>query len=164
MPGESAWASFASIARSVSGAGLRLVLASIASLSIGACTSRPAISDLMIPFPALKSAIIKELPNGLRSESQNGRELLSGYFSPGDFDDDATDKPVRAYALVTILGAGRPYSIAIKVTREQKLRGASTYKSLGSDKKLAQELAKRFKAALADRREDRNVIDDFRAF
>jgi hypothetical protein len=50
------------------------------------------------------------------------------------------------------------------VTREQKLRGASTYKSLGSDKKLAQELAKRFKAALADRREDRNVIDDFRAF
>jgi ferredoxin-NADP reductase len=118
----------------------------------------------MIPFTIVRATVISRMPFGVRNQSENGREFTSGYFSTLSLDEEAAEKPTREYALVTILGSGRPYSISVKVTREQRLKNSTRYREVGQDKHLAGELADRIKAALAERREDRNVIDDFRAF
>lgn len=128
------------------------------------CVSRPTIADVMIPYPALRSIVIGKLPQGLKKQSINGRELTSDYFSPADFREEASESTERAFAFVTILGAGRPYQIDIKVFRERKDRKTGRYVRLGNDKKLADRLAKQIKDALVDRREERNIIDEFRAF
>ena len=93
----------------------------------------------------------------------NGRELTSGYFTPADWEEDATDKSERAYAKVLILGSGRPYRIDVHVFREKRSK-AGAYAKTGEDHKLTNTLVERLKEALADRREDRNIIDDFRVY
>ena len=102
------------------------------------------------------------MPQGIRRESANGREMTSAYFSVDGFKAEKPDMTERAYAVVTILGASRPYNIDVKVLREEKRKG--TWRADGRDSELTKELGERLKQALADRREDRNVIDDFRAF
>lgn len=103
------------------------------------------------------------MPMGsVKEQSLNGRELTSYYFNPKDFDEDATDRAERAYAKVTILGSGRPYTIEVRVFREKRIKGQ--YTLIGEDRKLSNELLERIREALADRRDDRNIIDDFRAF
>jgi hypothetical protein len=141
------------------GVGLCIII-----FGLSACASSSLVSDLMVPLNYIKNKVVSEMPNGVRAESLNGRQFTSGYFSPSDFTEDATDKPLRAFAVVTILGAGRPYTLDVEVTKEQRSRGTKQYESLGKDKLLAKSLASRLRTALADRREDRNVIDDFRAF
>jgi hypothetical protein len=126
------------------------------------CQIKAKINDVKIALTTVKKIVLNNLPQGLREESANGRELTSGYFSPHKWEEDATDKSERAYAKVLILGSGRPYSIDVKVVREKK-RG-SRYANLGEDRKLTKELVDRLKESLADRRDDRNIIDDFRAF
>jgi hypothetical protein len=128
------------------------------------CSTKPSIHDVMLPYNTVRQAVISNLPFGLRKQSANGRELTSNYFSPTSFDTDAEDLPDRAYAEVVILGSSRPFQIAVKVIRERRRRKSRSYAVLGEDKKLTREMVRRLKNTLADRREDRNVIDDFRAF
>lgn len=135
----------------------------IASMLLTGCMTPPKIQGVMLPFMAVKKTVINQMPMGsVKHESLNGRELTSYYFNPKDFDEDATDRAERAYAKVTILGAGRPYGIDVKVMREKRTRGK--YTLVGEDRKLTKELIDRIREALADRRDDRNIIDDFRAF
>jgi hypothetical protein len=126
------------------------------------CQTKSPINDIKISYPTVRKTVISNLPQGLREESANGRELTSGYFSPKNWDEDATEKSDRAYAKVVILGSSRPYSIDVKVMREKK-RGKN-FANRGVDRKLTKDLVDRLKEALADRRDDRNIIDDFRAF
>jgi hypothetical protein len=125
-------------------------------------TKQPQMKGVMLSYNTLKTILGNYLPGGIREQSSNGRTLYSGYFPPGRMDDDGLEENVRAYGVVTILGTSRPYNIDVNVIRERKT--GDDYKSEGSDKALTKQLAERLRRALADRREDRNVIDDFRAF
>lgn len=141
-----------------------LVLFIQLTAGLAACTSRPLINDVMVPYGSLKALIASTLPGGVTHESVNGRELRSAYFSPADFNPEAAgDKNERAFADVTILGSSRPYQIDVKVYRQRRGAGGR-YSRPVPDEALAQRLASFIKESLAHRREDRNVIDDFRAF
>jgi hypothetical protein len=132
-----------------------------ASFFLAGCQSAN-ITEVNIPYLTVRKIVVSNLPQGLREESLNGRELTSGFFSPHNWEEDATDKPERAFAKVLILNSGRPYDIKVTTDHEKRVKG--TYEDLGEDPKLTKQLVDRIQSALADRRDDRNIIDDFRAF
>ncbi len=125
-------------------------------------TTKPAVTGVVLSYNTLKTILGNYMPGGIREQSPNGRKLYSGYFVPRNFDEDGTEAADRAYGIVTILGSSRPYNVDIEVLRERKSGG--NYQPEGRDKALTKKLTERLRQALADRREDRNVIDDFRAF
>jgi hypothetical protein len=127
------------------------------------CQAPAKINNVALSLQTVKKTINNIIPQGMKDESLNGREITSGYFNPKNWEEDATDKAERAYAKVLILGEGRPYRIDVHVFKEKKNK-SGTYHKTGEDRKVTKELVDRLKDALADRREDRNIIDDFRAF
>jgi hypothetical protein len=140
-----------------------LVLFLLFSALLTSCqTAKPAVSGVMLSYNSLKTILGNHMPGGIREQSSNGRKLYTGFFSPRNFDEDASEASDRAYGIVTILGSSRPYNVDVEVVREKKSGG--DYRSEGRDKALTKKLTERLRQALADRREDRNVIDDFRAF
>jgi len=141
---------------------LFLLFLLVSAFLSGCQTAKPAMSNLMLSYNSLKTILGNHMPQGIREQSSNGRKLYSGYFNPKNFDEDAAEAQERAYGVVTILGTSRPYNLDVDVIRERKSGG--DYRSEGHDKALTQKLVQRLRAALADRHEDRNVIDDFRAF
>jgi hypothetical protein len=110
----------------------------------------------------IRFVINKTAPRGVRSASQNQREVLSNYFSVDDEALDTTNKHNRAYAHFLILGASRPYEVEVRVVTERKVGGE--YKKIGIDKSHSKFLAKRLEEALAKSREDSNFVDDWRPF
>lgn len=116
----------------------------------------------------LRAAIVASFPVGHRSVSSNGREILSKHFlvSGGGRFRAAGDALDRYYAQVVILGDRRPYDVVVTVAHEKRvLRGDTfTYVIDYYDTVLARDLGKRIEQELAKRREDRNIIDDFRVF
>src|SRR5262249_51144281 len=134
-----------------------------ASILLAGCQSPAKINNVMLSLTTVKKTVISLLPQGLKGESENGRELTSGYFNAHNWEEDATDKSERVYAKVLILESGRPYRIDVHVIKEKKGKGGA-YTKTGEDKKATQDLVEKLKDALADRREDRNIIDEFRAF
>ena len=98
-----------------------------------------------------------------RKVSENQRTYLSQYFSRNPnpkFDPEKSFE--RAYAKVVVLGERRPYDVELEVVVEQK--ESSRYVEVGNDMLEAKKLGKILKTKLNQGREDRNVIDDFRAF
>ncbi len=138
----------------------------ISSLFLAGCSHAAQVQDLNLPLSTLAKVVANKSPRGIRLISPNGREFSSNYFgTPGRFDEDASAKPQRSYAVMTILGDRRPYTIVVTVIREARnQQSLNEYRKLGTDAVIAKELVRRIKADLANRREDRNVIDDFRAF
>jgi hypothetical protein len=132
--------------------------------ALSGCSTNAAIRDVMLPYNTVRQTVVSNLPFGLRKQSINGRELTSNYFSGTNIANDGAEAADRAYAYVVILGSSRPFQITVKVVRERRGKKSRSYAVVGEDKKLTHEMVKRLKEALADRREDRNVIDDFRAF
>ena len=112
-------------------------------------------------------AEIKKIANkvigGIRTQSENGREIDSNFFSlyeDEDFDAEAADE--RAYTKVYILGDRRPYKVRVAVYIERKKNAGFVF--AGYDKGLALTKAKELKARLTEGLGKRNMIDDFRAF
>jgi hypothetical protein len=135
------------------------------SAILQSCASnRAQIQNVPLSFNAVKTVVVRNLPGGIMRESDNGRQLTSGYFDPATLKQENEKKPlkVHAYMVALIFGSGRPYSIDVKAYKEEKQKDG--YSELGEDPELTDRLAERLRAALADRREDRNVIDDFRVF
>ena len=129
-----------------------------------ACTSSAvAIDDVMIPYVSLKQTIKKAMPQGLAAESENGREMISGFFSPTNFYENTSTKPERMYAKVIVLGSSRPFRMEFHVFRERRQKSGH-YSLVGEDVFLSKQLAQYFKEALADSREDKGLIDEFRPF
>ena len=124
--------------------------------------SKSAIQNVTLSYNAIKTVVVSNLPGGARRESTNGRTLTSAFFNPTTLKAELVPAKIHAYAVVTILGSTRPYDIDIHAFKEEK--NLDGYEALGEDKDLSERLGERLRAALADRREDRNVIDDFRAF
>lgn len=143
-----------------------LALSFVCMAGTPGCVSKVAIMDVMAPLPTISAIVINSLPGGAKKKSLNGREYTSGYFKPDDMDENAEDDRLRSYAIVTILGERRPYSIDVRVFREVRERheGVTTYRVLGQDRRIADKLIKTIREALANRPEDRNIIDDFRVF
>ena len=126
-----------------------------------------AIDDVMTPYVTLRGLIKSSMPQGVVHESENGRELTSGYFTPMNFYEPGENKPERVHAKVLILGSSRPFRVEIRCLREKRGReskGKASYVELGEDVRLSKQLAQYFRDAMADRREDRSLIDDFRPF
>ena len=141
------------------------------SFLVGACASNPSISNLNLSFNSIRAIVIRNLPGGLKNESSNGRELKSKYYQAlkgNKFilldDDKAEGVAQRNFAKILILGDRRPYSVEVRVYDQRVRRGTKHFMSPSLDEDLTDEMADRVRAALANRREDSNVIDDFRAF
>ena len=152
-----------------------LVISSVVALSfslVGCATlgNRNAVSvkDVDWPLAELRSVAATVLPTGTRAVSPNGRELLSRHFilEGRSGYKPAADATERYFAQILILGDRRPYDIEILVTLERRvLRGNQfTYTVEGYDYKLAKELEVKLRQELTKRREDLNIIDDFRVF
>jgi hypothetical protein len=122
------------------------------------------IKEVKLSYPTIRTIVVNNLPGGFRKQSENGREIYSGYFLPNNFYKDGSSAPDRAYVKVTILGEGRPFDVDVRVYLESREQGEREYSDNGQDDDLAAKVGDRLQKALADRREDRNVIDVFRAF
>ncbi len=134
-----------------------------AVLLIAGCESAGSIEDINRPFGVVRAAVKESLPGGARLTSQNGREFESNYFAPkGPLDVDGSNGNFREYAHVVILGAGRPYAISIDAIVEKK--EGRDYEVYGRDSGRAREITKRIQTGLSNRRDDRNMIDDFKPF
>lgn len=115
----------------------------------------------------LRAVVGTVIPVGIRAVSSNGRELVSKHFVVlKDRYRAAADAIDRYYAQVTILGDRRPYDIEILVAHEQRVlrNDRFTYVIVEYDQDLARELEVKMREELTKRREERNVIDDFRVF
>ncbi|MEQ1664222.1 MAG: hypothetical protein ABL927_02475 [Bdellovibrionales bacterium] len=133
-------------------------------LSSCATNNEAKINDLSVPMPELQKIVIASLPVGQRSESTNGRNYVSKYFisEKGTFVD-GSESAKRYYAEIEIQGDRRPYSIQVNVYKEQKIAGSNTTSSI-ENKGLARVIIRRIQSLLYKRRDNRNVIDDFRVF
>ena len=137
----------------------------VTSVILESCASNNAqIQNVPLSYNAVKTVVVKSLPGGTIRESDNGRTMTSAFFDPVTLKPEVEKKPlpVHAYVMIVIYGTSRPYSIEVKAFKEEKRKDG--YESLGEDPDLTDRLAERLRAVLADRREDRNVIDDFRVF
>lgn len=107
------------------------------------------------------------MPLGLRKTSPNGREFFSNYFVTEGRKFKPADKlPQRMYAHILVLGDRRPYSMQVIVHREKAVagRGATGFEDVGTDQGIAKVIRRRVVQQLTKRREDMNIIDDFRVF
>ncbi len=145
------------------------------SLLISGCSSLQArkrvesfkIREIESSVADIRAAISAVIPIGVRTVSPNGREILSKHFlQVGDKYRPAGDAVERYYVQFLVLGDRRPYDIEIIVAHEKRvLRGDSFFYVIDYyDNVLARDLANMIQDDLAKRREDRNIIDDFRVF
>lgn len=147
---------------------LRLIGFSYILSIITGCVSPGGITAAVSERPLLELQKIAaaSLPLGLRSSSPNGRELNSQYF----IAENSKFKPAesaneRKFAQIIVLGDQRPYKIQVYVYVEKRGEGSgSPFIKMGTDLSLAQVVARRFQNQLTKRRDDLNVIDDFRVF
>jgi hypothetical protein len=126
------------------------------------------VQDIDWPLAELRAAASSVLPVGQRAISPNGREILSRHFllEGARGYKPAGDATERYFASIKILGDRRPYDIEILVTLERRVlrKNQFTYVIEGFDARLAKELERKFRSELTKRREDLNIIDDFRVF
>jgi hypothetical protein len=159
-------ARFCERARAIARFARCFALCALGALLAGACASEGiTIENVKGSYPAVRQAVVSQLPQGVRNVSANAREFDSGYF-PLDtrkFQLDASKDPERATAHVQILGASRPYTINVRVYIESR-QPNGRYRRERLDHDLAEELVERVRDDLAHRREDHNIIDEFRAY
>jgi hypothetical protein len=124
--------------------------------------------DLNLPLKAIQASVVEALPVGKAKVSRNGRTFHSHYFRPDGTDfKKAENVGTRFRASVTIFGDRRPYYFEVSVRREQAigLRGGTLkFRDKGSEPDLARFVMRKIEERLAERRKDRNLIDDFRVF
>jgi len=139
---------------------------SIFFLVVTGCASPGSvkINDLKLSLVDLQKVVEVALPLGKRLQTQNGRGFFSEYFitKQGDYQP-AAQLPTRSFAEVFILGDRRPYAIHVRVIVESR-DGSGQYQLSRYDKGHARVISRRIEQALHKRREDRNIIDDFRVF
>jgi hypothetical protein len=125
------------------------------------------LRELEAPLGELRAGIGAAVPVGLRGVSPNGREMFSKHFVVAkERYKPAADALERYYAHITILGDRRPYDVEVLVVQEKRvLRGNKfTYVITGHARDLALALEQDIRRELSKRREDRNVVDDFRVY
>ena len=125
------------------------------------------ISAVDWPLSDIRSVANTLLPVGTGSVSSNGRILRSRPFYPVKKEyKEAANAVDRYVAQFTLLGTGRPYDVEIVVYHERRamVMGKVTYQVRGVDQRLTREFREKLETELSKRREDRNVVDDFRVY
>lgn len=141
-------------------------------LWVSACTSIGdglRINDVERPLTHIQRAVVNSMPLGLRSTEENGRLFKSKYFKAGDRKFlPAENQPIRYFAQVAVRGDRRPYSVEVYAFKQERIKKGgisdSNFKIVEMDKRLANVIRKRIRDQLSKRREDLNIIDDFRVF
>lgn len=131
-------------------------------LGLGGCVTGHLIKESDRSLNEIKNAVFATMGQP-RETATNEREFLSVYFSKKkvqNFDPEKSKE--RNYAKVTVLGDRRPYDIQVQVFLEERVDGQ--YEEVGLDDELSDQIAEEIKKALRKSRDQRNVIDDFRAF
>jgi hypothetical protein len=133
-------------------------------LGLSSCvTAGVAIDDVNSSASDIRKAFVIVLGEP-RSTSANGRELESRYHdSKGNIENNSEQDRVRRYTKIVIYGDRRPFQVVVRVAVEQKNLDKS-YEELDPDEGLSHVMAERIKKALHQSLENRNAIDDFRAF
>jgi hypothetical protein len=128
-----------------------------------ACTSGTyRISEQNLSLGEVKR-IITSVIGDPRILSENQRTFYSRYFSRnGDPKFDPERAKERLYAKVVVLGDRRPYDLEVEVMVEE--RAGKGYQEVGTDALEAKKLGKDLRSRLNQGRNERNAIDDFRAF
>lgn len=140
-----------------------VTIQAVAPCFLSGCSSPETIEEINRPFGVVRATVKDTIPGGTRKVSENGREFDSNYFAPkGPFDTDGSTGNFRESAHIVILGSGRPYGIELECIVEK--REGSSYEVYGKDSVRAKELAQRIRTGLSNRREDRNMIDEFKPF
>ena len=125
------------------------------------------IENLNIPLVDVQNAVVNSLPLGKRSVSSNGREFFSKYFVVVKKKPrPASRLRTRYYAHVHVQGDRRPYAVEGVVRKEvlQKNAIGLKYSDVGINSRFSKVLMRKIKENLSKRRENRNIIDDFRVF
>ncbi|RYZ76395.1 MAG: hypothetical protein EOP05_05170, partial [Proteobacteria bacterium] len=122
---------------------LMFALFILCSAILTSCSTGATIRDIPLSYNAIKTVVVANIPQGVRRESPNGRELTSNFFEVKDFKPEKSDSSERAYALVKILGSSRPYNVDVKVFREEKRKGV--WRADGTDSELTEQLGERMK-------------------
>lgn len=149
----------------------RILFAFLVVLITGCATTPPenvvVIEEQNIALQELKNIIKQVIPVGVRDVSPNGREFTSQFYLYEDKQYvPAKDTNLRFWARMLILNSSRPFDIEIEVRREVRVeRGSHVgYVDKGYDLRLANLLKDQLKERLVKRRDDLNLIDDFRVF
>ncbi len=105
---------------------------------VGCQTNPHTISESNISIKDHRKAVAAAFGE-VKSVSENGREIYSFYHNKNFKNLDEPNSPkVRYYTKVVILGARRPYDVAVEVHKEQKDPDTKTYIDQGIDDGLTQ--------------------------
>ncbi len=119
--------------------------------------------ELRRPLNDIRKAIYVTMQGKVKRKSENNRTYFSTFHRPGqDLRLTAYKQPERAQLAITILGDRRPYKVAV-VYKIDKLSGGE-YRFDRYDKSLARQYLDKVEKYLASRPEERDIIDDFRAY
>ncbi len=144
---------------------MKRALLLLATLWLAGCASGTiSIDDVEMSVNDLHRIIVNSLPVRMRTETPNGREFYSEYFIPkgGDFEE-VDGGPKRYVAHVEIIGDQKPYRVEVTVILERRV-SEGHYEKDRSEEGIARVVTRHIQKGLHERREDRNVIDDFRVF
>ena len=142
------------------------LLAVISPLLFAGCTTNQIeMKNLNAPLVDLQKATHKNMPAGTMKVSTNGREFFSNYFvvAPNGRFVKSKYPPKRYRAHVFILGDRRPYNIVVRVAVQLR-NSDGDYDTDHFNKGMARVISRRIQITLHESLEQRNFIDDFRAF
>lgn len=116
----------------------------------------------------IRQAVVKAIPVKINYANKDSREYRSVPFVRyGKQIKEASTELQRAYALVYIRGNKRPYTVEVVVAVEEAenpLAIQKGFKVVGYDERIAKIILARVKAHLNKRRDDSNLVDDFKIF
>lgn len=120
------------------------------------------IAEQNLSLGEIRQAIVAVIGEP-RQISQNQRTFTSQYFSrKPDPKFDPMKSKERLFVQVVVLGDRRPYDVEVSVIVEEKT--GATYEQVDYEMNESRKLGKDLRSRLHQGRENRNVIDDFRAF
>ena len=137
---------------------------SFVTLFIASCqTEGVVLHDTPLNVSNTRVAIVRVIGEP-RATSENGREMVSKFYDrKGNTDDQVKNARERLSTHITILGDRRPYDIQVEVVVEVRDHDG-TYQVVDRDGARAAKIAADIKKSLAQSRDNRNLIDDFRPY
>lgn len=125
----------------------------------GCQTNMHVIRESMLSAKEHRKAIVVAFGDP-RLLSQNGREVYSQYHDKKfKFIDEPTNVDTRYFTKTTILGARRPYDVAVEVHTERKDPGSKQFLDTGLDDGLSQKRLQELRKVLNQSRENSQEFD-----
>lgn len=148
---------------------IKILFAGILLISLVNCAvSGVKLNDVNFSLSEIKKGVVKALPVNINYASNDSRNFKSVHFVRyGKKLKLATNEKERAFAEIFVRGIERPYTLEILVTVEEAVTPDAiekNFKVIGYDERIAKIILARLKAYLNKRRDDSNLVDDFRVF